>query len=688
VRGAGGGRQVLAVSTDPAHSLGDVLAARLSSRPQRVRLVGRGGSSGTLHAAEIDARHAFARWLRAHQQALGDIVEGGTWLDREDVNALLGLSIPGIDELVGLSEVIRLAEGHEYDDVIVDTAPTGHTLRLLAAPETVATLARALDALHEEHRLIRDQLARVGHPEASDHLIELLTSQARDTSALLRDTQRATFSWVTLPEEMSLAEAEDGIGELERVGIHVRSLIVNRAVPDGPPCPVCDRRRVDEGRVIDRIGRRLGRRRTLHVVPAQRFEPRGVTALRRVGAHLLRDLILSPDLIRSGLHKRGSSLHKRGSSLHKRESSLQKWGGPKVRRSSTSSAVSLPKAARTTAPESLEVFRDARLLFFGGKGGVGKSTIAASVALRLARAEPGRAVLLLSTDPAHSLGDVFGQRIGDSPTRIRRGPGNLQVRELDAAAALASRRADLEAALNEIGAAFGGGDAAGSSTGGRGAELMELAPPGIDELFGLVSVVEARDRFPLIVMDTAPTGHALRLLEMPDAAREWVQVLLRVLLKYRSLARPGRLASELVDLSKSIRTLQELLQSPRDTRFIVVTRAAAVPRLETERLLARLHQLRLAVPAVIVNAMTLAPGRCPLCRATAAAERRELALLARRTMPRPRRGSRGAAQCVIIQTPLAAPPPRGPAALARWAASWTVNDHRTPRQTLGAVNVI
>src|SRR6185295_2400184 len=190
----------------------------------------------------------------------------------------------------------------------------------------------------------------------------------------------------------------------------------------------------------------------------------------------------------------------------------------------------------------------------------------------------------------------------------------------------------------------------------------------IDELFGLVSVVEARDQFPLIVMDTAPTGHVLRLLEMPDAAREWVQVLLRVLLKYRSLARPGRLASELVDLSKSIRRLQELLRSPRDTRFIVVTRAAAVPRLETERLLARLHRLRLAAPAVIVNAMTLAPGRCPLCRATAAAERRELALLG---LVR-----RGRMQCAIIQTPLAAPPPRGSAALVRWAASWTTNDHR------------
>ena len=309
-----------------------------------------------------------------------------------------------------------------------------------------------------------------------------------------------------------------------------------------------------------------------------------------------------PDLSRSG-RTRASG-----------RSGLQQCGGPdQVRRVLQALVRSehFRPIARTTPPESLEVFRDVKLLFFGGKGGVGKTTTAATVALRLARAEPGRAVLLLSTDPAHSLGDVFGEPVGDRPAVIRRGPRNLYARELDAAAALASRRAGIEAALNEIGAAFGAAEIS-IATGGRGAaELMELAPPGIDELFGLISVVEAREEYPLIVMDTAPTGHALRLLEMPDAARDWVQVLLRMLLKYRSLVRPGQLASELVDLSKSIRRLQELLRNPRDTRFIVVTRAAAVPRIETDRLLGRLRRLRLAAPAVIVNAMTLAPGRCP-----------------------------------------------------------------------------
>ena len=351
------------------------------------------------------------------------------------------------------------------------------------------------------------------------------------------------------------------------------------------------------------------------------------------------------------------------------------WGGPyqvrrgKKARRATGFAYSLPDSQPTTPAESIEVFRNVKLLFFGGKGGVGKTTAAAAVALRLARAEPDRTVLLLSTDPAHSLGDAFGEPVGDRPALIRRGPRNLYVRELDAAAALASRRAGIEAALNEIGTAFGAPELS-SAAGGRGAaELMELAPPGIDELFGLISVVEARDEYPLIVMDTAPTGHALRLLEMPDAARDWVQVLLRILLKYQSLVRPGQLAAELVDLSRSIRGLKELLRNPRDTRFIVVTRAAALPRIETERLLARLRRLRLSAPAVVLNAMTLGPGRCSRCRATAAAEQREIALLRARRR-----------QCVIIQTPLATPPPRGTVALARWSGAWIVNGSRGSRK--------
>jgi len=323
----------------------------------------------------------------------------------------------------------------------------------------------------------------------------------------------------------------------------------------------------------------------------------------------------------------------------------------------------------------MSAFRGASLLFFGGKGGVGKTTVSAATAVRLARADPKRRVLLLSTDPAHSLADVFQATVGDTPRAIPGAPKNLAVRELDAARAFAERREQFEAALDEIASAFGATtiDAAPAANGlsvrspsAAASELMNLAPPGIDELFGVLSVVDARGGYDLIVVDTAPTGHALRLLEMPDAAREWVQVLLRMLLKYRSLVRPGRLAEELVDVSKSIRELRALLRDPAQTRFIVVTRAAEVPRRETERLLAWLRRLHLSSPAVVVNALTLAPRRCARCRAVAAAERGELAALRRMCGRR----------CAIIQTPLAAPPPRGVKALEQWARSWIVEGLR------------
>jgi len=605
---------VLLVSTDPAHSLGDALGVKLSSTARRIR--------PSLDAVELDAPRAFAGWLKANRRSLGEILEHGTWLDREDVDALLDLSIPGVDELMGMLEIDRLARS--YDLIVVDTAPTGHTLRLLSAPDTVTAVAEVLGALQQEHRLIREQLARVGRPEAADRLIAALAAQAHEMAARLRDRDRTEFVWVTLPEELSVAETGDGIAALERAGITVGEVVVNRVLPGGGPCPLCDRRRVDERQAIAEIRRRFGRSRAVRVVAAATKEPRGLRAL----ASLARDMA------------DGLGLMAKEKPLAMNHRSL---------------AISHQPSAMTA--DATAVFAGASLLFFGGKGGVGKTTVAAAVAVRLARADRRRRVLLLSTDPAHSLGDVFRAAVGDTAVTVPGAPSNLVVRELDAARALADRRAQFEGALDEIASAVGVAGA-GAAIGAAG--LMNLAPPGIDELFGVLSVVDARAAYDVIIVDTAPTGHALRLLEMPAAAREWVQVLLRVLLKYRSLVRPGQLAAELVEVSKSIRDLIALLRDAKTTRFIVVTRAADLPRRETERLMVRLRRLHLAAPAIVVNARTLVPGRCARCRVVAAAERRELAAL-RRVCNR---------RCAIIQTPLSAPPPRGVKALDAWARTW------------------
>jgi arsenite-transporting ATPase len=662
------GKRVLLVSTDPAHSLGDALRKKLTSRPtavalgrtpfdslvlslskdelaqdrhrsapaRTVRADPRVGPAPRLYALELDARRAFARWLREHRRPLGDILEQGTWLDREDVEELLDLSIPGIDELVGLLEIARLSHSGIADLIVVDTAPTGHTLRLLASPETVGAVASVLDALHEEHRLIRDQLARVGRPEASDRLIDLLATQAREMAAQLRDRRQTTVLWVTLPEELSLNEASDAVSALAGSGLHVEEIIVNRMLPDGGPCPLCDRRRSLERAVMKRIVRGIGRGREVRVVPAEVVEPVGVTSLARIGRILTQ----------SGTPGRNVA-----QAFRPAIAALKRRATPDRDRD-----------VPTVSAEELDAFKGAKLLFFGGKGGVGKTTVAAAAALRFASADATCRVLLMSTDPAHSLGDVFAAPAGDAPRPIAGGPPNLLVQELDAARAWAARRVSVEAAVEDLAAALGSGGLSPTRT--RVSELIDLAPPGVDELFGVLSMFEARDQHDVIVIDTAPTGHALRLLAMPDVVRDWAQALLRVLLKYRALVRPGQLAAELVDMSRSTRELRHFLRDHQLVRFIVVTRPAEVPGAETSRLLRRLRSLHLAVPAIVANALTLSPGRCARCRATATAERRHLGALRR---------SAGARRPVIIQTPLSVPPPRGAKALTEWGARWIVD---------------
>jgi arsenite-transporting ATPase len=653
---------VLVVSTDPAHSLGDALAVRLSSRVSRV--------VPGLDGIELDAPRAFARWLHANRSALRDILEHGTWLDRGDVDTLLELSMPGVDELMAMLEIGDLAAplggvptssgshsdgpSARYDLVVVDTAPTGHTLRLLAAPETVAAVAGTLDSLQREHRLIRAHLARSVRPEAADRLIDLLSDQARRTHDLLRDRTRTTFRWVMLAEELSLAETDDALSTIEAASISVPELIVNRLLPAGVPCPTCDGRRAAEQRILARAERTIGKERLVRVVPAQMREPRGVAALSRVGRHLWRRASGRSAIDTNALGRRA----------------IDAKAG--LRRERRGTAAASFRSDRSV-PAAFAAFRKKRLLFVGGKGGVGKTTIAAATAIALALDNPRKRVLLLSTDPAHSIGDVLGAVIGDRPTSVPGAPRNLRARELDAAAALRKKRAVLEAALSEVVATVGASRDQQAGLNG----LIELTPPGVDELFGILAVAaagaERRDRPDVIVVDTAPTGHALRLFEAPEIARDWVRTLMQVLLKYRTVVRPGGLGAELVELARSIRLVQTLIRDPDRSGCIIVTRAAAVPRIETERVLGRLESLHIAVPAVVVNARTLEPGKCPWCARTALAERRELETLitrVRRLFGRNLGSREGGTNLVIIQTALIAPPPRGVAMLRSWAGTW------------------
>jgi arsenite-transporting ATPase len=616
------GRRVLAVSMDPAHSLGDALDVRLGARPRAVRV-----RRGQLRAAELDADAALARWLAARGRPLREIAESGTYLDRADVDRFLGLSVPGVDELMGLVELTDLAAGADYDEVVVDGAPTGHMLRLLSMPATLRQLAGVLDVLREKHRVLVAAVGGSRRRDEAEALIEELDGRGRALAALLRDPRRTSFTWVLLPEELSLAEASDGIAALEDRAMAVAEVVVNRVTPAPPgPCALCGGRRRAEAAVIAAAGRAWGAR--LRLSPARGEEPRGLAALRAV-ARALR--------------------------------------GPHARRRQGRAP-----AARAASSPARQPWLDAlvppgvRLVLLGGKGGVGKTSAAAVVAEALSRRRRQR-VLLLSADPAHSLGDVLRARAGDIPRPVA-GARGLSVRELDAASVFKARRdryrADAESLFDAIGR---GVDASLDRAAAR--ELLDLAPPGIDELFAILAVVDALSAPSppdVVVVDTAPTGHALRLLALPEAARKWAQALLAVLLKYREVARLGALAKDVLALSRDLGTLSELIADKRRTAFVVVARPGELPRRETARLLTSLASLRVPVGGLIVNAVT--PPGCARCRRDAQRDSRDVAVL--RTALR-----RKAAGAPLVATPLVAPPPRGIAALRAWGNRWTMGSH-------------
>src|SRR5262249_29112277 len=149
------------------------------------------------------------------------IAARGTYLDDDDIDALFRLSLPGVDELVALIELTRLSRG--FDEVVVDTAPTGHTLRLLQMPETLARLAEVLDDLQAKHRAVSAALRGRLRADAEDQVIAELQERARALHRLLR-SPAVEFHQVFLAEELALAEARDGVAALREARMPVLRL--------------------------------------------------------------------------------------------------------------------------------------------------------------------------------------------------------------------------------------------------------------------------------------------------------------------------------------------------------------------------------------------------------------------------------------------------------------------------------
>lgn len=562
------GRSTHLVSTDPAHSLGDLFGVPLAPGVPTPS-----PCAEHLLLEELDAEGYAQRWMERARQPLLELFDRGTYLDASDVEPFLDLSLPGVDEVAG---VLRLAELAEDDvgRVVVDTAPTGHTIRLLDADAVVRSWTAAFDAMAEKAAAVVGRLTRSPVSLSSDELVEELGERVRR----FRERVLPDAGAVVVERPGTVVEAEtrrlrNALEERSlRVALHVRVGDGGAGAPDGE-------------------SRRQGPR-TVRV--PYRTDLEGCDGLRRWG-----------------------------------EVPEEELRGPGARPRHTPGDAA--GVLLTGAPP---------LLLFVGKGGVGKTTCAAATAVALARERP---VTLLGTDPAGSLGDVLDVELTGGEALVA---SRLRVRQVDAATEFAELKARYESSVEEAFTRIGLERSAALDR--RVVEsLLGLAPPGIDEIFATLALLEDLEEERTVVVDAAPTGHFLRLVALPELSLDWVRELLRVLVKYRAVLGLDAFAERLLHFAKQLKRLHLTLKDPERSAAFVVIQPGPLVHAESRRLLRRLREAEVRVAAVIANRT---PADAP-------------------SATFPPDAPEGA---VRVRAPLLPSPPVGEEALGRFLSAWTL----------------
>ena len=251
-----------------------------------------------------------------------------------------------------------------------------------------------------------------------------------------------------------------------------------------------------------------------------------------------------------------------------------------------------------------------------GKGGVGKTTISAGLAVHHRATHPRSALTICSTDPAPSLDDVFQQPVGNDPVPVLDDPG-LHAIEMDSLREFQQWSERIKERLHR---AF--------TSDVRGVHvdlsfdrqvimaLLDLVPPGVDEIFAIFRILDLLSRRHRLLIDMAPTGHALELLRMPERLAQWARLLLKTLAPHRTLPLAQDAAVEIATVGQRVRQLLAMLRDARRARVWPVMLAETLPDRETGRLLRHLRDIGIHAAPAFVNRVVFKEdvGRCARCR--------------------------------------------------------------------------
>lgn len=533
---ASAGKRVLLVSTDPASNLDEVLEVKLSNQPTAIP-----GVPGleALNINPVEAAAAYRERLIGPMRGL--LPEAALRSMEEQLSGSCTVEIAAFDEFSGLIGDPTAAAA--YDHVIFDTAPTGHTLRLMS-------LAKAWDQFLDHNTSGTSCLGPLAGLEKQRVIYE-------NTVNVLADAKATTLILVSRPQVSALREAERTAKELGALGVTNQQLVINGVFVGAVA-------RLREGDVIKTEEPRSGERAYDSV--AQAMQQRGEKAMNKAAAFISSlpsfQVPLRPINI---LGIAGLKVLLEGETLE--------CGSPAAT-TETDSRLPQPKADAFPALESLATLiadfekQGHGVIMTMGKGGVGKTTVAAAIAVLLAR--HGHKVHLSTTDPAaHIAQTLDGQVEG------------LTLSRIDPAAETAAYTAEVLAKQ-------------GPQMDEAGRSLLEedLRSPCTEEIAVFRAfareVGQGKDRF--VVLDTAPTGHTLLLLDASEAYQ-------------RELERQARSTQP-----EEVLRLLERLRDPAFTRILLVALPEATPVHEAATLQEDLRRAHIEPFAWVINQSLLQSG--------------------------------------------------------------------------------
>lgn len=574
VRQADEGRRTLIVTTDPASNLADVFAQPIGHRITPVKGV------PNLWAVEIDPDAATAEYVARAIGPLREVLPPDTLrVVEEQMSGPCTQEVAAFDRFADFIGA-PTAGGRPFDAVIFDTAPTGHTLRLLELP---AAWSRAID-----------EAVRGGGQTCIGPVAVLQARKAKYDHALraLRSPELTVFTFVLQPEAISIRETRRSIEDLRRLGITSFALIVNGILPPAERSnPFFSERARMQERHLERIGRELP-------YPSRRMllfdgEIAGAERLRQVGRMLFD-----------------------GETAYRLNGVADAAGGaanPGGVRASDTLTGPADAAARAEAIRRLVPERGRRSVFFTGKGGVGKTVLSCLTAVWLA--DRGYRTLLLTTDPAAHLGDVLEVEVGSTPTPVE-GVANLWAARVDAKAAAEAYKARiLEDARRR-----------GRDEAALAVMAEELDSPCTEEMAAFDRFIDyaTEEGWDVIVFDTAPTGHTLRLLELPV---DW-----SAQIDAKRFASPDAAGAHREDREARARfqSVIEGMRDPARSTFAFVVYPENTPVVEARRAVEELRTVGVEAGLVFAN-QVLPPeaGTTPYGRSRRAMQQRYLEVIAR-----------------------------------------------------------